>query len=282
MAGIIVALVVLGLCLIWFVHFENSVLQVSHYAVNLSLRHAIKIVHLSDLHTKCFGKNNEILLRKVREQHPDLIVYTGDLIDGNGKRMEVGVSLLANLAQDIPVYFVSGNNEKEGCFETLVPLLRKQGVHVLINEIDHLSVQDNDVYLLGLDESRESHHGYGKCSTDSANYADFAPLFHELEQKDGIKLVLSHYPENYRLIGKGSFVQYHYDMLFTGHAHGGQFILPFIGAVFAPGQGFFPLYTNGLYGEKNEAKMCVSRGLGKSSFPLRLWNRPQIIDLTLL
>ncbi len=277
-------LLILLICIAFgfFCYWENNALTIDRYALNLSLRHPVKIVHLSDLHGKHFGKQNEKLIEEVKKLKPDLVVYTGDLIDGDGKNMPVGVALLQALSKDFPVYFVTGNNEQEGCFDEITKKLSKVGVHVLVNEIAHTMVGEQDVYLLGLNESFESHHGYGKCSTDPNHYADFSPLFYQLETQNGLKLVLSHFPENYKLIGPGSFFQYHFDVMFAGHAHGGQFILPFVGAVFAPGQGLFPAYTAGIYGGKGEPKLCVNRGLGKSSFPLRLFNRPQIIDITLL
>ena len=97
---------------------------------------------------------------------------------------------------------------------------------------------------------------------------------------NGIKLVLSHYPENFEANKEISYSRYKFDIMFSGHAHGGQFRLPFVGGLFAPGQGILPKYDSGMYGDKN--KLVVSRGLGNSGFPLRLFNRPNIVLVEIL
>jgi predicted MPP superfamily phosphohydrolase len=89
-------------------------------------------------------------------------------------------------------------------------------------------------------------------------------------------VLLSHRPELFDCyVAKGA------DLVFSGHAHGGQFRLPFLGGVFAPDQGLFPTYDAGLYQQKGTS-MIVSRGLGNSLFPFRVNNRPEIVVVTLL
>ena len=87
--------------------------------------------------------------------------------------------------------------------------------------------------------------------------------------------MLSHHPEKIALYAACGF-----DLVFSGHAHGGQVRLPFIGGLFAPGQGIFPKYTSGLY-KVGETSIVVSRGLGNSLFPLRVFNRPELVLVTL-
>jgi len=281
MWGIIIGIVLLLAAICLFIYFENDVLMVSHYAVNLNLRHSMKIVHISDLHGKQFGKGNKKLIEKIETIKPDMVVYTGDLIDDDGKNIEKSVFFMGELANMCPVFFIAGNNEHQsGWYERIVKKLRQSGIHVLENQIETVEIADNAVHVLGFNEKIEAYEGYGKRTTDSEAYTDYGPLFSELSQKEGIRFVMSHYPENYSLIGERSYGNYSFDMMFAGHAHGGQFVLPFVGAVFAPGQGFFPKYTDGIYGTK--PKLCVARGLGRSAFPIRLFNRPQIIDLTIL
>ena len=105
-------------------------------------------------------------------------------------------------------------------------------------------------------------------------------LFNSLEKQEGIKLVLCHYPENFKAIGNKSYYNYKFDVMFSGHAHGGQFRLPFIGGLYAPAQGILPKYTAGYHEGKNNG-LIISRGLGNSGFPLRLFNRPEIVVLTI-
>ena len=88
-------------------------------------------------------------------------------------------------------------------------------------------------------------------------------------------VLLAHRPElvdEYQELG--------FDLVFSGHAHGGQFRFPFIKGSYAPGQGIFPTYTSGAYKE-GETTMIVNRGLGNSIIPIRIGNRPEIIVVTL-
>ena len=101
-----------------------------------------------------------------------------------------------------------------------------------------------------------------------------SPYFKRLNKLGGYKIVLSHYPENFEGVKEMNYSQYDFDLQLSGHAHGGQFCLPFIGPVFSPGQGLFPKYAKGSFGDR--PKLIVSRGLGNAEFPFRLFNHPEI------
>ncbi|WP_455769208.1 metallophosphoesterase [Marinilactibacillus psychrotolerans] len=89
------------------------------------------------------------------------------------------------------------------------------------------------------------------------------------------KVLLSHRPELFE-----TYAAHGFDLVFSGHAHGGQFRLPFIGGLIAPNQGLFPEYTAGIYSKK-QTRMIVSRGLGNSVIPIRINNRPELVIVTL-
>ena len=109
---------------------------------------------------------------------------------------------------------------------------------------------------------------------DDIGYDIHNPIaLREFERAEGFKLVMTHFPEQIE-----EFSHYDIDLVLAGHAHGGQFRLPIIGAVYAPGQGFFPKWTKGLYNE-NGRRLIVSPGLGNSGFPLRLGNPPTVITI---
>jgi hypothetical protein len=110
-------------------------------------------------------------------------------------------------------------------------------------------------------------------------YKDMSPYFEKLSKTNGFKIVMSHFPENFEKIDELNYSQYDFDIQFSGHAHGGQFILPFIGPIFSPGQGIFPKYARGSFGER--PKLIISRGLGNSEFPFRLFNHPEINIVTI-
>lgn len=220
-----------------------------------------RIVQLTDLHSKSFGKSQNRLVRKVRQQKPDLIVFTGDLIDQKRSQFKPGVTLLIELTSIAPVYYVTGNHEWwSRKAEALVSELTSRGVHVLQNESTTIQRGDEQIHLAGVD--------------DPALEGSFEARLEEVSSND-FTILLSHRPEFLNL-----YQQHAFDLVFTGHAHGGQVRIPFVGGAVAPGQGFFPRYTAGKY-EQGDTTMIVSRGLGNSIIPQRFFNRPEVVSITL-
>ncbi|KNY26852.1 metallophosphoesterase [Pseudobacteroides cellulosolvens] len=252
------------ICLIYF-YIQNNFIQLTHIEIHSpDIQNEIKIAHLSDLHGKEFGSNNHKLTSKVKDYNPDIIVFTGDLIDRSGKNIKESVSFLSELNKFRPVYYVPGNHEHwSGKSELVFKLLEDNGVKVLRCEMGNISIKDTKIAILGLDET-----------TFNNNTIDES--LNKLENTKAFKLLLSHYPENYSHIYKYRKI----DLVLSGHAHGGQFIIPFAGGLYAPGQGFFPKYYKGIYTE-NGVNLVVSRGLGNSAIPVRIFNRPEIIAISL-
>ncbi len=261
-----------------FFYYENNILHINKLKVKLNVENPFKIIHLSDIHSKEFGVDNKNLIKKIKKLKPDLIVITGDLINTDGKNIEKMITLLKKLDSIAKVYYILGNHEHrlKGLNE-IINRLKDLKISVLINEIDSIVIKGNKINILGLDENQASRDDYKKRKKGIYEYKDYSNLFNKLELEDGIKIVLSHYPENFSLIGEMSYKNYDFDLMLSGHAHGGQFRFPFIGGLYAPGQGILPKYTGGLYKEKNT--LIVSRGLGPSRFPLRLFNRPEIVSI---
>lgn len=265
-----------------FCNYQNNKLQVTNLKVNLNNKEKIRILQLSDLHSKEFGKNNKVFGEYIYKENPDIVVATGDLIDSNMKKIDEIVSFLGNINKDIPVFYIPGNNEMR-CkkLNEILYKLRINKVNVLENDIKTIKIKSTIVNILGLAEKRidEGELFYDKVNSKyKGEESDI--LLKKLEKMNGIKLVLSHYPENFEANKEISYSRYKFDIMFSGHAHGGQFRLPFVGGLFAPGQGILPKYDSGMYGDKN--KLVVSRGLGNSGFPLRLFNRPNIVLVEIL
>lgn len=127
---------------------------------------------------------------------------------------------------------------------------------------------------MGLDENQADFKDYKARKKGTFKYKDMKPYFDKLDKLDGYKIVLSHFPENFEKVEENHYAQYDFDLQLSGHAHGGQFILPFIGPIYSPGQGLFPKYAVGSFGDR--PKLIISRGLGNAEFPLRLFNHPEI------
>lgn len=191
-----------------------------------------------------------------------MIVITGDLVDSSHMDIEKALEFVEGAIELAPVYYVTGNHEhwlKEEDFHLLMEGLDRAGVVILDNEAQEIKVGNQHFVLLGLD--------------DKSLYDDTLKKM-KVNNKE-LNLLLAHEPQCL-----SNYSESRVDLVFSGHAHGGQLIVPFIGAVIAPDQGFFPEYTEGIY-VKNGTTMVVSRGLGNSVIPLRLFNYPDIVCVTL-
>jgi predicted MPP superfamily phosphohydrolase len=231
-----------------------------------------KILQVSDLHSKEFGENNKNLIKKIKDAKPDVIVITGDLIDKHEKIKE-GIVFASEAIKIAPVYFVSGNHEKQsGNYDSLKEQLIDKKVNVLENQKMQIEKDDEQIAIVGIKDILF----YPRPTDGSPYYQRYEnKLLLLLEEKDVFTVVLSHRPNLMKIYKKCGV-----ELVLTGHAHGGQVRLPFIGGLYSPGQGIFPKYTKGEYKEDNTT-MVVSRGLGNSIFPFRIFNRPEIVNITL-
>ncbi len=273
-------LLIIGLLLALFVfsYIQNNLLSFTRFTVTSGRLPAAftgyRIVQLSDLHGKNFGFGQRPLLKAVRKERPDVIVFTGDLIDtdtsGNRSR---SMTLMRGLVEIALVYWVSGNNDSVPGFASLESELTKAGVHVLANRGTPLSRSGQRIWLSGIDDPL---FGSPSGSRDTEAIVNENMDRSTADRPEGLySLLLAHRPELFPFYaGKG------FDLIFAGHAHGGQIRLPFLGPLYAPDQGFFPKLTEGLHRNGSSA-MVISRGLGNSDIPQRLFNRPEIVVVTL-
>ena len=259
-----------GLLLAAFLYWQDNGLMLTKMTYEGDVPKAFdgyKILQVADLQNKVFGRDQAPLLKKIYASSPDIIVITGDLLDRHEGRTDVdsAMGFIQEITNIAPVYFVSGNHEHQsGEWDILLEELIEAGVTVLDNGKSILEKDGETITVLGLADKSVNQH-YDK-------------MLHTLMagQEDSFNILLSHRPELFE-----TYVKENIDLTFTGHAHGGQIIIPFLRqGIFAPHQGFFPKYTEGMH-EKDGTVMVVSRGLGNSSFPFRIFNRPELIEVTL-
>lgn len=250
-----------------FCYYENNKLDITKYKIeSRSAKKPFKIVHLSDFHSKPFNA----VLKKVKVINPDIICITGDYINDHGKNKEKMFKYGKELLTIAPVYYITGNHERRlDYFEKLMEELKQIGFNVLLNEI----ASNEFCTILGLDENQADFKDYAARKKGTFVYKDVSSYFSELEKHEGFKLVLCHFPENFQGIKELNYKKYDFDLQLSGHAHGGQWII--FKPLFSPGQGILPKYAKGSFGTR--PKLIVSRGLGNSEFPLRLFNHPEII-----
>lgn len=230
------------------------------------------IAHLSDLHGKRFGKDQDKLARFLRAAHPDLVVITGDLIDCRRGGIPAALECIKAATSIAPVYYIPGNHEKKSSdYPALSRLLSDEGVHMLENRREKICRGGEPFFISGVLDIEF----LKKAKKDDPIVSFTESLQKVCPESPGLSVLLSHRPEYFDL-----YAAQPVDLVFSGHAHGGQIRLPGIGGLFSPQQGWRPAYTSGFY-QKNDFTLCVSRGLGNSKFPFRFLNRPEIVLVTL-
>ncbi|MBC2582440.1 metallophosphoesterase [Clostridium sp. DJ247] len=262
----------------FFLYYQNNSIGVTNIDLELEKLpqgfDGLKIVHLSDLHSKMFGKNQHKLVSKVRKVEPEIIFITGDIVDSKHYEEQPALKLIDEIIGIAPIYYVTGNHEFwSGRFSSLEKKLQERGVRILRDTKVNLERNGNKVEIIGVDDPVEK----TNQQYDDEEKFLVGELQKALEgsEQQNFKILLAHRPELLSIYAK-----YNIDLIFSGHAHGGQVRLPFIGGVIAPNQGLMPKYTSGKYNEGNSI-MIVSRGLGNSIIPQRLFNRPEIVVVKL-
>ena len=223
-----------------------------------------RIVHLSDYHS-----NSKInVYREVCRLNPDFIVFTGDLVDRRRYDLEAALKLIDDLKHVSTIFYVSGNHEAWcGHYDEVKKELCKRGVYVL---------EDNCYRYNGMNIVGISDFGFNlKEGTPTIMTEEKENVLRSKLAEGKLNILLAHRPEMFP-----EYSKYGYDLVFSGHAHGGQFRF-FNQGIYSPNQGIFPEYTSGSY-ELNGTTLYVSRGLGNSRFPLRLFNNFEIVVVDLM
>ncbi len=269
-------MIIITICIlacIGFCFWQNNALEVTNYTyssdeIPLSFD-GYRIVQISDLHNKNFGKQPNRLIKEIQSLQPDMIVVTGDIIDSNHTNIETAIAFLNETVSIAPCYYITGNHElwlEETVRTELMERIAKTGTVILNDEtIDIVADSDSNIdstavetfTLVGLDDGSLLGNTLQTLTKDI--------------DKDQFILLLAHEPQNLMFYSKENV-----DLILSGHAHGGQFRLPGIGGLVAPDQGFLPKYTEGLHTE-NGVSMIISRGIGNSIVPIRIFNRPEIV-----
>jgi predicted MPP superfamily phosphohydrolase len=225
-----------------------------------------RIAQVADLHCAEYDEGNQKLLSMLKTAKPDIIVFTGDTFDERHANQAPTLDFLRACTEIAPCYFITGNHEcamnRQNYF-ALEKQISEIGVSVLHAKAVEIARGDASITLLGVDD--ENYEGVLHSPEQ----------LRELAGTDGFAILLSHRPEYFWRYAESGL-----DLTLSGHAHGGQFRLPLIGGLYAPGQGAFPEYDSGVYTYRN-THMIVSRGIGQSSFPLRFNNRPELLIITL-
>lgn len=255
-----------GSAFIPYGYFETNDLLVTRHALafdNLPASFAgLTICHITDLHSREFGRDQKDLLELVRQGEPDIIVMTGDMVSLYSREELAFMTLCRHLPDIATTYFVTGNHDMSSNHEGISERVARQRILVMDNRNITLERGEERIHLAGVGDWSS----YGEAGLDMALQGI---------PKDEFSLLLSHHPEQ-----MADFVRNRVNLVLAGHTHGGQIKFPFVGGILAPDQGLFPRYMEGLY-QEGETTMFISRGMGESTIPLRLNCPSELVFLTL-
>lgn len=271
-----------------FYKYETDTLEVTSYEIENSKIpkefNDFKIVQISDLHNKSFGKDNKKLLKQIDSQNPDIIVITGDLVEGDNKNFNVALSLLDDLLKKYKVYHIIGNHEQKSLqkkYRELYKLyfkeLENKPIVNLNNEKVCIKKEEKHINLYGLIIPLEYYPYFFKNykNKNMKLEKNFIETSLGSLNKDDYNILLAHNPFFFE-----DYEKYGVDLILAGHVHGGIIRLPMIGGVLSPNREFFPKYDFGKY-EINNTTMLLSKGLGGSKVLVRFACKPEIVSITL-
>lgn len=274
---VIASIPVFILLLIYLIADQYVVVKSNYTMQSDRVNSEIKIAVISDLHNMNFFNNNQSVVEKISSENPDIIAVVGDMIDEESDTAENALNVISPLPEIAPTYYSMGNHDKGySDFDTYITQLENAGVVVLDDELDTITVNDNQITLLGL-----SSYSFGEVENPF-----YTALAKELCENDNLRIMLCHYPEySPWFFGRDLYYEYDFDLMLSGHTHGGLIRIPFIGGLYAPEQGFFAEYTKGLYyvdrENKNPYHMLVTGGLGQDKRFIRVNNFPEVAFITI-
>lgn len=256
--------IIIGLIALYFLlGLLSFSLQTVNYTVYTDkVTERVRIAQISDLHACGYGENMKTLIDAVDAAKPDIVVFTGDIYDDVSDNTNTTSVLLKNLGGRYPCYYAAGNHElRTSQWTDFAAEAESYGVHVLEGE----NADVCGITICGAAQLVDRSIGWEESMTMCAD---------ALDGLDKYAVLLYHFPENidkYRSYGC-------FDLVLCGHAHGGQWRVPFlINGVFAPSEGLFPKYAGGEY-DFDDCTMIVSRGLLRGWYPIaRIFNNPELV-----
>lgn len=277
----LIIIVVLLMIIITFCYWQNNNIVITNINyTNSKIPNnfdGYKILHISDLHNKEFGRNQIKLISLTKKLNPDIIVVTGDLIDSHRTSKDniyKALSYMKSATNIAPIYYVSGNHEaRSNLYNELKHALEECGVINMDDSHRNIELKGGSISILGLSDI--SSHPINSKSDAPILESDKILSSLKVESNNNFTILLSHRPELINMYAKENI-----DLVFSGHAHGGQIRLQLLGGLIAPNQGFFPKYTEGIH-KLHSTSLVISRGLGNSLAPLRIFNPPEMVVVTL-
>lgn len=281
---VLALLFIMIICLIVLYEVQisyNKVITTNYSIITNEINNSVNLAIISDLHDNQIGDNNKDLINQINSLSPDIILVVGDIVNSDSKDSKIVTNLMKQLSKDNQVFYSLGNTDIdyiESGTSDLVKELENIGVTVLDNEYKDININGNNIriggmyaYAFGLNDNNDV-----DKDTMEEGVFDFLTDF---QDTDNYKIMMAHRPDSF-IFGNASQV-WNIDLVVSGHNHGGQVVLPFIGGLYGGDQGWFPKYDKGLF-DLNKIKILITSGLGSGKQKLpRFNNPPEIVNLYL-
>ena len=280
MEMIIIMFLIAIIAFLGLIYISTNVIKTKKYQVENSKLpeelDGLKIAHISDVHSKIFGKDNSGVIDRVIKENPDVVIMSGDIIDKREEDIEKFVSMYKKIYERYPTYYSIGNHERKlgwKKYKKYLKMLQMCGVHVIINGSEKLIKNDKHIIINAL-KFRENMQPKVLTKEKEEEFISYMKnKLKNLDTKD-FNILIAHDPENFKM-----YKQLGVDLVFSGHVHGGLIRFGKI-CLLSPRRTFFPKYSYGKNTEENTT-IITSAGMGKATLPIRLFNRPEIVIVTL-
>lgn len=262
-------LIIAALVILLFILISDMRLKTVVYTVNTGkLNQSVRLALITDLHSCRYGREQQTLIQAVEEQQPDIVLFGGDLFDDERSYKNAELTL-QYLSAKYPCYYVTGNHEFwSEDIDSILAIVESYGVTVLRGDCASIEVRGEILQLYGVDDPDVTIY----CNGATNILMQLNGLKDSMDS-DACNVLLTHRPELTNI-----YKQYGFDLVLSGHAHGGQWRIPgVLNGLYAPNQGLFPKYAGGRY-DFEWGTMIVSRGLARESTLVpRIFNRPELV-----
>ncbi|WP_434794217.1 putative protein YpbG [Terrisporobacter petrolearius] len=265
---------------VYYVSISYNKIATSRYSIEANqISNSINIVIISDLHDNELGKNNKKLINQTNSLSPDIIIVVGDIVNSDSKGSKIVTNLMKQLCENHKVFYSLGNTDidymKTGT-SNLVKELEDVGVTVLDNEYKDIDLNGNKIRIGGMYAYAFGLNGNNNVDKNTMEEGVF-DFLNDFQDTDNYKIMMAHRPDSF-IFGNASD-RWNIDLVVSGHTHGGQVVLPFVGGLYGGDQGWFPEYDKGLF-DLNKIKLLITSGLGSGKQKLpRFNNPPEVVNL---
>ena len=266
----LVCVLFIGVFCYYGVYISYNNLTENNYTIeSKKIDNDINLIIISDLHDNELGENNINLVEKIKSKSPDMVLVVGDMVNDNSYNSNIVVDFLKQISSAIPVYYSLGNTEEDyikANTSDLIQELKDINVTVLNNEYKDIKINNTTIRVGGM-------YDYAFGVENKKVYSFLC----DFQDTKNYKIMMSHRPDSF-IFGDASEV-WDIDLVVSGHTHGGQVRLPFMGGLYVGDQGYFPMYDKGLF-DLNKIKILITSGLGsgKQKIP-RFNNVPEVVNL---